>query len=172
MLSVWSFSLFCIGRRIFFFQVSSLTRNCSYFIFIANISSALKVSVVSLPRMKTDSNALMQGILLPLGSRRYMSGVISPARVSDFTGLCCTHSEPLLEGWPGILRTFWDFVTCGWPYQSEKLISFMYACWSLGSSDILTSPSYAFLSPCCLCPVECGIRVRLFIYPVWICKSL
>lgn len=171
MLSVWSFSLFCIGRRIFFFQANNLTRNCSYFIFIANISSTPKASVVSLPRMKTGSNAHMQSFLLPLVSWRYMSGVISPARVSDFTSLCCTHSEPLLEGWPGILRTFWDCYL--WlTYQSEKLISFMYACWSLGSSDILTSPSYAFLSPCCLCPVECGIRVRLFIYPVWICKSL
>lgn len=37
-----------------------LTGNCSYFIFIANISSVLKASVVSLPRIKTGSNAHMQ----------------------------------------------------------------------------------------------------------------
>lgn len=173
MLSTQSFSLFFHREEDFFSfkHATWLTGNRSYFIFIANISSVPQASFVSVPRTNPGCNAPVRGLLLPWGSQRDTSGVISPTRLWGFAGLGCAVLSLCWKGRAGCFKDILRLCSFVAEFQSERHIYFTYTCCSSGPS-ILTSTSWAFLSPCCLCPVECDIRVRLFIYSVWICKSL
>lgn len=86
------------------------------------------------------------------------------------TGLSCAQ-RLCWKGTAGCSKDILRLCPAVPDFQAEQLVYVMYTDCSVGSAGIWTSPSYAFFSPCCLCPAECGIKVRLFIDPVWICKS-
>lgn len=118
---------------------------------------------------QTRLHAHMQGLLLPGGPSGPCQ--VSPQQWDLCTGQCCAQRLC----WKGTTRHLKDILRLRSivpDFQAEQLIYVVYSDCSLGSAGLWTSPSCTFLSPLCFCPIECGIKIRLFIYLLWIYKSL
>lgn len=102
-----------------------------------------------------------QGLLLPGGSLRSVLGVTSPVRPSAQVSIVLRGFTGRAQ--PGALRTFGDFVQLS--LTSRLSTSFMLctptALWGLLLFEPLLPMLFSLLFS-----AECGIKVRLFIYPL------
>lgn len=143
MLSTQIFSSFLYREEDFFSlkRPTWLTGNRSYFIFIADISSAPQASFVSMPRTNPGCNAPVQGCFC-LGALKETRRVLfhqwdsgaSQAWAALVLSLCW-------KGRAGYFKDILRLCSSVAEFQSERRIHFTSTCCSSGLCDILTFPS-------------------------------